>query len=44
MSDFVTLFLKRTNSFVTNCSLRNGLRGFIKNASKSFLSSCIQEP
>ena len=35
--DHVTPFLKRTNSSVCNCLLREGFIGFIKNASKIFL-------
>ena len=37
MNDHVTPFLKRTNSFVSNCSLRDRLRDLVKNASKNFL-------
>ena len=37
MYDHVTPYLKRTNSSVSNCSLRDGLRDLIKNASKIFL-------
>ena len=36
MYDYVTQFLTRTNSSVTNCSLRDWLRDLIKNASKIF--------
>ena len=37
MYDHVTPYLKRINSFVTNCSLRDTLRDLIKNACKIFL-------
>ena len=37
MYDHVTPYLKRINSFVTNCSLRGTLRDWTKNACKIFL-------
>ena len=37
MYDHVTPFLKRTNSSVSSCLLRDGLRDLIKNVSKIFL-------
>ena len=37
MYDHVTPLLKRTNTSLSNCSLRYGLRDLIKNASKNFI-------